>query len=91
MKLDIESPDETTKRYIVNYRKRDSEELAYHIRALLETNDRVELWAAGERQLATVDSDGSAYEPEEARGVLVGGEQIHPEDVDEIQAITGSI
>lgn len=89
MKLDTEDPDKTTKRYIVRYRKRDSEELAYHIRELLETNDRVELWAAGERKLATADSP--VYEIEENRGVLVGGEQVHPEDVDEIQAITGAI
>ena len=91
MELDIESPEETRKRYTVRYRKRDSEELAYHVRKLLETNDRVELWAAGERQLATADSDESTYEPAEARGVLVGGEQVHPEDVDEIQAFAGAI
>ncbi|MFC6771269.1 hypothetical protein ACFQDD_07020 [Halorubrum pallidum] len=91
MKLDIESPDQSTKRYIVNYRKRDSEELAYHVKKLLQSNDRVELWAAGERHLATATDAHSVYEPEEARGVVAGGEQVHPEDVDEIQAVTGSI
>lgn len=78
---------ETATEEIGTYRRRDSDQLSYDVRSLLEAHDFVEVWSDDMQLLASADSRSAVWEIEGGnRGVMVDGVHVKPEDVVEIVA-----
>lgn len=80
---------ETSK--IVTYRRRDTDQLVYDVRELLDEYDVVEVWSDNEQKLATASERVNVWEIEDGnRGAIVGGrgsgDHVRPEDVVELIA-----